>query len=229
MFCLARELAAAGRTVLTTTTTRIFMPGGADTDRLVVVPDPQQVLQLAALSPGRRVAAGSSVTDSGKLIGYRGNAIGIFAASPVFNWVLVEADGAARRPLKAPAEHEPVVPSASTAVVAVAGLDALGKAFGADSVFRNEEASAIMGIGPGDEITEEAVARLFIHPLGVFKGAPPGARRIVFLNKADDAEREAKGARVAALLRERSGAAVDAVVVGAAAQGRIALVVQLER
>ena len=40
--------------------------------------------------------------------------------------VIAEADGARLRPLKAPAEHEPVIPPAADAVVAVAGLDSVG-------------------------------------------------------------------------------------------------------
>lgn len=40
--------------------------------------------------------------------------------------VLVEADGAAGHPLKAPAEHEPVLPGSTSLVLAVAGIDAVG-------------------------------------------------------------------------------------------------------
>ena len=44
--------------------------------------------------------------------------------------VLVEADGARGRSLKVPAEHEPVVPAATTLLIVVAALDVLGRRAG---------------------------------------------------------------------------------------------------
>ena len=41
--------------------------------------------------------------------------------------VLVEADGAKELPCKVPEEWEPVIPKQTTQVVAVYGLDAIGK------------------------------------------------------------------------------------------------------
>ncbi len=230
MFRLARELRAAGRTVLTTTTTRIFLPNDDDTDAVIVNPEPGEVLRQVSRVTGTRVhiTAGAAVAGTGKLIGFPPEVIGTFAASGLFDWIMVEADGSASRPLKAPADHEPVIPSASTAVVAVAGLDGVGLLLGDGTVFRAGIASAVMGLRPGEKITEEAVARLLAHPFGAFKGAGPDARRIVFLNKADDPEREAAGARIAALLRECSPAVADTVIVGSLGEGRIAAVFQLE-
>jgi len=230
MFRLARELRAAGRTVLTTTTTRIFLPADNETDALIMTSDPEEVLRQVRRHRGDRshVTAGAAVTGSGKLTGFAPEAIRMFAASGLFDWIVVEADGSARRPLKAPADHEPVIPSASTAVVAVAGLDAVGKPFSDGVVFRAGTASAVMGHRPGEKISEEAVARLIAHPCGGFRGATPDARRIVFLNKADDPEREASGARIAGLLQEHSPAVADTVVVGALGAGRIAAVFRLE-
>ncbi len=43
------------------------------------------------------------------------------------DYVLVEADGAKHLPLKAHAAHEPVIPDEATAVLAVLGLDGIGK------------------------------------------------------------------------------------------------------
>ena len=230
MFRLASELRAAGRTVLTTTTTRIFLPADDETDALIITPDPEEVLRRVRSFRGARshITAGAAVTGSGKLTGFPPETIGMFAASGLFDWIVVEADGSARRPLKAPADHEPVIPSASTAVVAVAGLDAVGEPFSDEVVFRAETASAMMRHRPGEKITEEAMARLIAHPCGGFKGAAPDTRRIVFLNKADDPEREASGVRIAGLLQKHSSVVADKVVVGALGAGRIAAVFRLE-
>lgn len=230
MFCLARELRAGGRTVLTTTTTRIFLPADDETDALIICSDPEELLRQVRRDRGGRshITAGAAVAGSGKLIGFPPEAIEMFAASGLFDWIVVEADGSARRPLKAPADHEPVIPSVSTAVVAVAGLDAVGELFSEKIVFRAGIASAIMGLQPGEKITEEAVARFIAHPCGGFKGAPPDAGRIILLNKADTPEREASGARIAGLLQEHFSVVADTVVVGALGAGRIAAVFKLE-
>lgn len=46
---------------------------------------------------------------------------------PFCDVMLIEADGAKRKPLKVPAEWEPVIPSFADVVVSVIGLDCLGK------------------------------------------------------------------------------------------------------
>ena len=43
----------------------------------------------------------------------------------MYDLVLIEADGSKGKPLKYPAEYEPVIPSFSDHVIVVAGLDAL--------------------------------------------------------------------------------------------------------
>jgi probable selenium-dependent hydroxylase accessory protein YqeC len=104
-------------------------------------------------------------------------------------------------------------------LVAVAGLDALGCPLSEETVFRCELAGKLMGLTLGETVTEAAVARLFAHPEGSFKGAPPEACRFIFLNKADDAERRAAGARVAELLRRDAPSVAQAVIVGQALDG----------
>ncbi|MFA9421857.1 MAG: hypothetical protein ACERLB_17060, partial [Gammaproteobacteria bacterium] len=46
-------------------------------------------------------------------------------ARPDVDWVVVEADGSRMLPVKAPAEHEPVVPEETSLFVSVVGIDAL--------------------------------------------------------------------------------------------------------
>ena len=99
--------------------------------------------------------------------------------------ILVEADGARGLPVKAPAGHEPVVPSRSDAVIGVVGLDCLGRPLHADHVHRPVEFARVTGLAPGAPITAEAIVRLARAPEGLFKGVAAAARRIVLLNKAD--------------------------------------------
>ena len=83
--------------------------------------------------------------------------------------VLVEADGAKRLPLKAPAEYEPVIPPCADAVAAVAGMDAVGQAVGA-VCHRPERVCALLGAGAEHVLTPEDVALLLANPQGGRKG-----------------------------------------------------------
>lgn len=164
-------------------------------------------------------AAAAYLPQTDKLKGFPPEAIHTFEDSGLFDWVVVEADGAARKALKAPAVHEPVIPENTSIVVALAGLEVLGRPLGEEMVFRSELAGKLMQLSPGETITVPALARLLAHPSGAFKGAPPQARRFIFLNKADTPELEEKGAAVALHLNGASPSVAEAVMVGQLQEG----------
>lgn len=222
MFHLARQLALAGMRVLTTTTTKIFVPTAEQSATLLVARDPQEILEQAATGHGATrhfTAAAERMAEAGKLKGFAREAIATFVRSGRFDWILVEADGAARRPLKAPADHEPVILEETTILIAVAGLEVVGSPLGEELVFRSELAGELMGLSRGERITEQALARLIAHPRGAFKGAPAKSRRFVFLNKADTLVRREAAARVAGELQRLVPQAAEAVIVGQALDG----------
>ncbi|TWJ13191.1 putative selenium-dependent hydroxylase accessory protein YqeC [Geobacter argillaceus] len=222
MFHLARQLALAGMRVLTTTTTKIFVPTAEQSATVLVARDPHEVLEQAATGHGATrhlTAAAERMADTGKLKGFAPEAIATFVESGRFDWILVEADGAARRPLKAPADHEPVIPEETTILIAVAGLEVVGSPLGEELVFRSGLAGELMGLSPGECITEQAMARLIAHPQGAFKGAPAESRRFVFLNKADTLPRREAATRVAGELQRQAPHAAEAVIVGQALDG----------
>jgi probable selenium-dependent hydroxylase accessory protein YqeC len=219
MFHLARLLTATGKKVLTTTTTKIFTPTASQSETVLVDSDPESILLQAAPfleRTGHITAAASRMDDADKLKGFSPEAIRLFEDSGLFDWILVEADGSARRPLKAPAEHEPVIPSNTKVLVAVAGLEVLGQPLTEELVFRSELAGERMGLEKREEITACSLARLFAHPLGLFKGAPPQAACFIFLNKADDSERCEGGAQIATLLQQSPRPVAEALIVGQA-------------
>ena len=114
--------------------------------------------------------------------------------------VLVEGDGANRLPLKAPEEWEPVIPPESRAVLAVAGLDAVGRPIG-ETCHRPDRAAALVDKPPDALVTAADAARLLTHPLGGRKGVPVGAAFRCVLNKADTPARRAAGEACAAQIR----------------------------
>jgi len=71
--------------------------------------------------------------------------------------VIVEADGSRRLPLKAPAPHEPALPTSTDVVVAVAGVGVVGEKLGVLEVFRSELVSKVGGIAVGETVTPAVV------------------------------------------------------------------------
>jgi molybdenum cofactor cytidylyltransferase len=102
--------------------------------------------------------------------------------------MLIEADGARRHPLKAPAEHEPPIPNFVDTVVVTAGLSSLGNDISADWVHRPEIFASLSEELPGSPISAKSLCRVLCHPSGGLKNIPAGARRIVLLNQANTQE-----------------------------------------
>ena len=113
--------------------------------------------------------------------------------------VLIEADGAKLRPLKAPADHEPVIPPACDAVIAAAGLDCVGRPIG-EVCHRPERVCALLGTDPEHLVTPADVAAILSSPRGGRKDVGQAMAFRCLLNKADDAVRRAWGEEIGALL-----------------------------
>lgn len=184
LFALGQALAAAGRRVLCTTTTRMRRPLPAPGLPVAFPDDPASIGMPANgfLFAARNAPPGG---DAGKVHGYNPEEVDALFFRDAASHIVVEADGAAGRPLKAPADHEPVIPGTTRTVIGLIGLSCLQKTFGPETVFRPERVTAITGLLPGDAITPEAVAALVTHPEGLFKNAPPNAVRLLFCNQAD--------------------------------------------
>ena len=211
MFHLARERVRAGQSVLATTTTKIFNPTCDPAPvRLLAKNAPDLIRQWNAVGPPPLFTVAAARLDPGrnKLIGFSPEVIDRIADAGLFRWIVVEADGAARRPLKAPASHEPVIPRRSDVVVAFGGLDAVGKPLHDDHVFRAEIYARLTGLNMGEPVTAASIAALMSHPDGLFRGVPETAEKIVFLNKAEGDDRRAAGRETANRLAGFAGRVV---------------------
>lgn len=202
LFALAQAFADAGDSVLVTTTTRLAAEEVTGAWPEAVASDADEIAALAPRAAGAVVVHAGVDSALGKAIGLDPDVLDRVAVSGRFGRVLVEADGAAHRPLKVPAAHEPVVPVTADAVIAVAGLSAVGRAVSDETVFRGEAWSRITGLAAGDTITADAVARAAGHPDGLAKGAPAMARRVLVLNQADAPGHLAAGRAVARRLAD---------------------------
>ncbi|ARS91727.1 selenium cofactor biosynthesis protein YqeC [Natrarchaeobaculum aegyptiacum] len=100
--------------------------------------------------------------------------------------VLVKADGARTRLLKAPAEHEPRIPEGADTVVPIASVQAVGKPLTDEYVHRPERVAALTGLEVGDEIGSRDIATVLTASDGGLKDVPPAATVVALLNMVDD-------------------------------------------
>lgn len=202
MFALGREACDRGLKTVLTTTTRIHCPG--DPELPVVATRNSQELFSGIrdkLITFPMVVAGADFVPDNKLAGLDPRLIpGILGAGA--DLVIVEADGAARKPFKAPAGHEPVIPEASTVVIPVVGVDCLDRPLHPEYVHRPEIVAELSGIGPGEMVTPEAVAKVLTHTLGFRKGLPGNCRWIPLINKVENGRDLAQARKIARLAGE---------------------------
>lgn len=176
---------ADDRAVGYTTTTHTPPPSGvplvlADPDRLrAVLADAPPTVAFAA----QRVANPKRVDE--KVRGFDPDVVEDCFAAGRFDWLLVKADGARRRELKAPADHEPAIPATATHVVAVVSVRAVGRPLDERVVHRPERVAAVTDTELGETITAETVGRALASESGGLKGVPEGATATALVNKAD--------------------------------------------
>jgi probable selenium-dependent hydroxylase accessory protein YqeC len=109
-----------------------------------------------ALSEAPAVVVGSRMLSKNRVGGVDPGWVGDLAR--LADVALVEADGSRQRPIKGTADHEPAFPDATTLVVAVANVHALGTPVDEEHVHRPAIFSDLTGIGQGQSITPRAFA-----------------------------------------------------------------------
>lgn len=217
MFRLARELSDGGDSVLTTTTTKIRMPRRSQSKEVLISPQADAIVRRVAryrIKNFHITAAAQELSSHNKLKGYPPEFIDDCWKRRLFRWILVEADGAAGRSLKAPALHEPVIPSCTKWVVGIAGLDAAEKSFDDQWVFRPNIFAELTGLAWGQTISAAAMAVALIHAKGIFKGTPDAADRYLFLNKAESSGEIQAGREIVKLIKATAPARIRRILIG---------------
>lgn len=225
MFRLAAEFCAGGGScALVSATTHLAIEQLSWGDRYDQIETLEDVRKLSTEElHGVVVLAGAEVED-GRAAGLALEMIAAVErlACEIDAPLLIEADGSRRKPLKAPASHEPVIPPFVRSVVVSAGMQGVGKLLGADWVHRPELFSALSGLSLGQPVTLEALASVLTASGGGLKDIPEGARRVALLNQSDTDELAAAASRMARCLLPEYGQVVAARLAQAGEQEALA-------
>lgn len=192
---LGTELASSGHKVILTTTTK--MAPEQLTKRVIWSDEPTEVER--SLTPGTPLFVLAGKTHN-RVTGPPPESIDRLFASTTADHIIVEADGARTKSIKAPSDHEPPLPSTSTTVIVVVGADALGERF--ESVaHRLDRIAALTGAHADAVVTPNAAAEILLHPKGGLKGIPDTARVVMAISKVEPSN-EAAATELADLLEK---------------------------
>ena len=207
MFLLAHGFRKQGLGVLTSTTTRILYPNPDQSERVVLLadPDPEGTIVRELQKYGHVTVAKHRIPPGDKLKGMSCSQLMRVFDQVGCEHLVIEADGARGLSLKAPGASEPVVPASVDVFICLVGMDIIGRTLDEKNVFRPELVANLTGLALGEPVTKEAVARLCVHPQGMLKGCPPAARSYIFFNKTDLPQGRHRAEQVMDAARRLSG------------------------
>lgn len=131
--------------------------------------------------------------------------------------LLIEADGAGGRSIKAPAAHEPALPHNLDLLVPVVGIDAVGERVNSELVHRSELVRDLLGVDGETRLTAEHIAALLTHPSGGLKELPLHAELRVILNKVETDENLSVAKEIASLALQEDS--IQSVIIGSMQRG----------
>lgn len=213
---LAREVSEGGGAVIMTTTTKIMESEGRKADCLVFSENSEELInKISDLTDEKKViCVVSGTVEEKKLSGLPPELISELSSVQDFDLMIVEGDGAARKPFKAPASHEPVIPSSTDLVIPLVGMDVVGKTLNSNNVHRPKLVSRLAKVPMEVAVTPEIIARVVAHGKGGMKKIPLVARVIPFLNKVESKEDKENGSEVAEKVLALSDGRIEKVVLG---------------
>ena len=188
MFTLAEQLVKKGQTVLTTTTTKIFFPTREQCQVTLINSNVDSLIKQLAdrTSSTPHLSAGSLYdNDKAKITGFSLDQVDMIYQSGCFDWIIVEADGSRRKPLKSTNDTEPVFPKKTTQMILTTGLDAAGVVLQDSHVHRAPIFSERTGTCLGTPVTALAIAKNLSFEISKAQKICPGIKVCLFLNKAD--------------------------------------------
>jgi probable selenium-dependent hydroxylase accessory protein YqeC len=193
MYSLASELAQRGKRVITTTTTQIFYPEPDETDALIVAAGTAILLPKvrAAWQHQHRITVAGTILRTDKLAGLQPEQPYELLMKSGADAVIVEADGARHHMIKAPAEHEPVIPLQTNVALLMMSAGAINQPLSDRIAHRPERVAMVTGIKLGDILSPAVIARLITSEQGALKHIPRAATVYLLVTHASMSQIEA--------------------------------------
>jgi probable selenium-dependent hydroxylase accessory protein YqeC len=182
VYTLANEAAGRGLAAAVTTTVRFTRPRGiAMPPCIQTTAEGLNAAFASEMRPGEARTFISAEVEAGRMAGFSTEVVdGLPRGEHV---LAIEADGSAHRPFKAPAAHEPAIPTSTTDVVVCVGLSVLGHPLSDNWVHRPGLVSDLANVATGAPVTADVIVETLLHAEGGRKCVPAGARLHALLNR----------------------------------------------
>lgn len=198
---LGHELSQLGKKVIITTTTHMFMPESnvvltGKKDDIIKLLNSENMITVGMLCDEKDTKLKHDRFNNEKTLhNVEEASLKKICGVPedlaenlikLADFVLVEADGSKRLPLKMPASHEPVILSGSNLVVGVCGIDAMGKSIN-KTCHRPNLVLEFLNVNEEHTINESDIAKILLSDKGQKKDVMCDYKVVV--NKVDTRER----------------------------------------
>lgn len=172
---LAEGAMRRDKPVVVTTTTKMFDSQVASFQPVLSEDLAKGLAKVTEAVGKRQVTAWLARRDGEKVFGVCPEWLDTLAAKAPDTYILVEADGASRCLIKAPAAHEPVIPACTAVTVGVLNIGVLGQPLATTNAHRLNLVANIINKQAGNPVEWQDLARLATHRQGIFQYAR-GAR-----------------------------------------------------
>jgi probable selenium-dependent hydroxylase accessory protein YqeC len=185
MLALALHLRARGQVVVTTTTRMADDEADPSSTLIGSLAEPRFRAEVTSAAVSRGQIFVFRERDNDKYVGDLPESVSLLFEERGVPFVLVEADGARRLPLKGYAEYEPPLPERFGWQMIVLGADALLRPMNERTVARFDIARRLLDIGENEFLTPALLVKLLTSKSAYLKNSPSGVKRVLCVNKAE--------------------------------------------
>ncbi len=184
MYALAKAL--PGRVALSSSSHMAAYDPRSIDGLVTLAPDALRLPEAAAPCEARVVAYGGAAESPERIRGLSFDQLALLAADTSFDFVLLKADGARARWIKAPADYEPVIAPCTERVLYLLSVQVIGAPLDERIAHRPERIAAATGAALGAALTATHLATLLCSPMGALQGL--GQRELLpIINMVDGA------------------------------------------
>ncbi len=222
LYYLLRMMKEQGEEVLATTTTKLSsceMSGHAFVEVESFEAACQAVNSMKRQELDITLISGKDQQIQGKVVGISPEWIDELGLLYPKTFFLVEADGSAGKSLKGHLPHEPVVPTQSSLVIVVIGIDSIGKKICPKHVHRPARICELIGVHPNSVVTTELVTELLFYPQGYLHSCSSQQLIVPFINKVESISQQEQAQKLGKQILARQHPQVCGVMIGSVMQG----------
>lgn len=181
---LAKELKNMNYKVLVTSTTAIMMPKKEEFDYLYIQKETDIEKEIENLEEGTITVLVKEFIRQDKVKGLEIEFLDNIIKRNIFDIVIIEADGARMKTIKAPREDEPLLTKYTTKTIGVFGIDSIGLRINDNNIHRAEMFLKIIEKEENDILDDEDIVKLIESDKGIFKKSKE-LEKYLIVNKCD--------------------------------------------